>query len=62
METRKCKACDLVLVQRPDETHSAFLKRVYCDIKCAREGQRKAGHWRQSGWMGTPGNYKWKDR
>jgi UDP-N-acetylmuramate-alanine ligase len=51
MEIRKCKFCGLQLFQRDDEHLSAFLRRVYCDTKCAISGQRAAKHWRHEGWL-----------
>jgi hypothetical protein len=48
MEIRYCRydGCKKELVKKEHEPMHAFLKRIYCDTKCAVAGARKAKHWR----------------
>ena len=50
MEIRKCKFCELQLIQKEKETLSAFLHRKYCDQKCSMDGARRDKHWRDRQW------------
>lgn len=63
MEIRKCHydGCGKELVRKDHESLHAFHKRIYCDIKCAINGARKAKHWRNEGWITSPGQPGWKD-
>jgi hypothetical protein len=50
MDIRKCKFCGLQLIQKENEGLYGFLKRIYCNKKCAMAGARKDKHWRDGSW------------
>ena len=58
MKIRTCKYCELQLVQKEHESLHAFLKRVYCNKKCAMDGSRRDKHWRDGAW---PTRGRWVD-
>jgi hypothetical protein len=58
MELRKCKFCELQLIQKEKEALGAFLRRKYCNKQCAMDGSRKDRHWRDGNW---PTPIPWRD-
>lgn len=44
-KVKYCKFCGQVLVKREKET-GYFERRKYCNTSCARNDQKRKGHWR----------------